>query len=105
MAFDDYADNHSVPPKSCRQQEVRENLPQSFHSLAVSEPDPITLFTPYILSVPCLSNDHATKISFNSIDPPGDRFFPKKARNKKFSAFSDGYRAGKKAGKSCTNSI
>src|SRR3712207_5434841 len=25
---------------------VRENLPQSFHSLAVSEPDPITLFTP-----------------------------------------------------------
>jgi hypothetical protein len=38
---------------------VRENLPQSFHSLAVSEPDPITLFTPYILSVLWLSNDHA----------------------------------------------
>ena len=51
MPFDCYADNHSVPPKSCCPQEVRENLPQSFHSLAVSEPDPITLFTPYILSV------------------------------------------------------
>src|SRR5215216_7297324 len=43
------ADNYPVPPKSCRPQKVRENLPQSFHSLAVSEPDPITLFTPYIL--------------------------------------------------------
>jgi hypothetical protein len=60
MAFDDYADNHPVPPKSCHQQEARENLPQSFHSLAVSEPDPITLFTPYILSVRCLSNEYAT---------------------------------------------
>ena len=60
MAFDDYADNHSVPPKSCRQQEVRENLPQSFHSLAVSEPDPITQFSPYILTVLPVCNDHAT---------------------------------------------
>jgi hypothetical protein len=59
MAFDRYADNYSVPPKSCRPQEVRENLPQSFHSLAVSEPDPITLFTPYILSIFSLSNEHA----------------------------------------------
>src|SRR5205085_12582625 len=39
---------------------VRESLPQSFHLLAVSEPDPITLFTPYILSVSCLSNDRAS---------------------------------------------
>jgi hypothetical protein len=60
MAFDRYADNNSVPPKSCRLQEVRENLPQSFHSLAVSEPDPITLFTPYILSVFWLCNGYAT---------------------------------------------
>ena len=70
MAFDDYADNHSVPPKSCRPQEVRENLPQSFHSLVVSEPDPITLFTPYILSVPCLSNDHATVQLLDSKELP-----------------------------------
>jgi hypothetical protein len=59
MPFDCYADNYSVPPKSCCPQEVRESLPQSHHSLAVSEPDPITLFTPYILSVPSLSNAHA----------------------------------------------
>jgi hypothetical protein len=47
MPFDCYADNHSVPPKSRCPLEVRESLPQSFHSLAASEPDPITLFTPY----------------------------------------------------------
>ena len=75
MAFDDYADNSSVPPKSCCLQVASENLPQSFHSLAVSEPDPITLFTPYILSVPYLSNDHATKIpsilqNLQSVDFP-----------------------------------
>ena len=64
MAFDDYADINSVPPKSCRPQEVRENLPQSFHSLAVSEPDPITQFSPYILTVLPLSNGHATTTLF-----------------------------------------
>ena len=47
MPFDCYADNHSVPPKSRCPLEARESLPQSFHSLAASEPDPITLFTPY----------------------------------------------------------
>lgn len=87
MAFDDYADNHSVPPKSCRPQEVRENLPQSFHSLVVSEPDPITLFTPYILSVFCLSNAHAIK---SYPIPKNSRVvnFPRKiTRNKKFLPF------------------
>src|SRR5205085_5995753 len=47
MPFDCYADNHSVPPKSRCPLEARESLPQSFHSLTASEPDPITLFTPY----------------------------------------------------------
>src|SRR5437868_12112018 len=47
MPFDCYADNHSVPPKSRCPLEARESLPQSFHPLAASEPDPITLFTPY----------------------------------------------------------
>lgn len=60
MPFDRYADDHSVPPKSRRPQEVRENLPQSFHSLAVSEPDPINSIYPFnILSVFRFSNDYA----------------------------------------------
>ena len=86
------ADNYPVPPKSCRPQKVRENLPQSFHSLAVSEPDPITLFTPYILSVSTLSNDHATKMPLNSHAPAYSQFPCKKDRNKKFPAFSSGVR-------------
>src|ERR1044072_9373517 len=80
MAFDDSADNNSVPPKSCRPQEARESLPQSFHSLAVSEPDPITLFTPYILSVSSFSNDHANSASLNSPSRPRSGFFPVKPR-------------------------
>src|SRR5215204_4838358 len=80
-------DNHSVPPKSCRQQKVRENLPQSFHSLAVSEPDPITLFTPYILSVLWLSNAHATKTQLNSHYLRISSFPVKNAQNKNFLPF------------------
>jgi hypothetical protein len=69
---------------------VRENLPQSFHSLAVSEPDPITLFTPYILSVFTLSNDHATNLQLNSHEPVHSQFPCKKDRNKNFPAFLSG---------------
>src|ERR1043165_6904202 len=47
MPFDCCADDNPVPPKSRRPLEARESLPQSFHSLAPSEPDPITLFAPY----------------------------------------------------------
>src|SRR5215210_1033856 len=83
MAFDDYADNHSVPPKSCRPHAARENLPQSFHSLAVSEPDPITLFTLYIYSVLSLSNGCATK-KHRHFQIPGSAKFPVKMRKSKF---------------------
>ena len=78
MAFDDYADNHSVPPKSCRPQEVRENLPQSFHSLAVSEPDPITLFNPpTFLTVFRFSNDHAMSFFVLRLLLETYHFYPK----------------------------
>src|SRR5215207_6342570 len=88
MAFDDYADNHSVPPKSCRPQAVRENLPQSFHSLAVSEPDPITLFTPYILFCSLPEQRPCHQPTCSTRDFPTPPIFPEKAVNLNLPAIS-----------------
>src|SRR5918911_840390 len=92
MPFDCYADNHSVPPKSCCPLEARESLPQSFHPLAASEPDPITLFTPY--NFICIQPEQRAcqRLRFCDHAKPFRRVSPVKTGRILFAAITPGFK-------------
>src|ERR687885_724175 len=91
MPFDCYADNHSVPPKSRCPLEVRESLPQSFHPLAASEPDPITLFTPYNFICMLPQQRVCQQLRLSDYAEPFRRVSPVKAARILFAAITSAF--------------